>query len=59
MNFNDEEELNITLKVVLNPAELGSVNINYNPINKGRNSCDVRFTIVDNPYEYFTVSVFL
>lgn len=48
--------MNLTMKVVLRPEEIITVNIYYNPIRKGRTSCDVKLSIEENPYEYYTVS---
>lgn len=41
--------------ITLKPEEIATINVNYNPLKKGKISCDVKLTIVDNPYEYFTV----
>ncbi|XP_063358792.1 hydrocephalus-inducing protein homolog [Cydia amplana] len=43
------------IKLRLNPAELAGVVVHYNPVKKGRTNCEIQLTIVDNPYEYFTV----
>lgn len=44
------------MKVVLKPNETAKLYVHYNPSKKGRTSCDVKFTIFENPYEYFTVN---
>ncbi|XP_026727025.1 hydrocephalus-inducing protein-like isoform X2 [Trichoplusia ni] len=52
----NNDEMNLTMKVVLRPEEIITVNIYYNPIRKGRTSCDVKLSIEENPYEYYTVA---
>lgn len=44
------------MKVMLQPLEIATIIVHYNPIKKGKTSCDVKLTIIENPYEYFTVS---
>lgn len=44
------------MKVIVKPNETATLMAYYNPIRKGRISCEIKLTIVDNPYEYFTVS---
>lgn len=48
--------MNTTMKVVLKPDETATLYVHYNPSKKGRTSCDIKFTIFENPYEYFTVN---
>lgn len=50
------DELNTTMKMRLKPEQIGKVTVHYNPFRKGKTSCEIRLTIVDNPYEYFTVA---
>lgn len=47
--------LNGTMKLILKPDEIATINVHYNPLKKGRISCDVKLSIDDNPYEYFIV----
>ncbi|XP_062524258.1 hydrocephalus-inducing protein homolog isoform X2 [Bombyx mori] len=49
------DKSNLTMIITLKPEEIATINVNYNPLKKGKISCDVKLTIVDNPYEYFTV----
>ncbi|KAJ0181982.1 hypothetical protein K1T71_002704 [Dendrolimus kikuchii] len=51
----NNDEMNEIMKIVLNPNEIATINVHYNPKRKGKLSCDVQLTIIDNPYEYFTV----
>nr|XP_021191308.2 hydrocephalus-inducing protein homolog [Helicoverpa armigera] len=53
--LGDPDDINLRMKVVLRPAVLAVLYIYYNPITKGKISCDVKITIEENPYEYFTV----
>lgn len=53
--LGDPDDINLRMKVVLRPAVLAVLYIYYNPISKGKISCDVKITIEENPYEYFTV----
>ncbi|KAJ8729300.1 hypothetical protein PYW08_000881 [Mythimna loreyi] len=48
-------ETNSRMKVILKPKETITLYVYYNPIKKGRTSCEVHMTITKNPYEYFTV----
>ncbi|XP_069355214.1 hydrocephalus-inducing protein-like [Maniola hyperantus] len=50
-----KEESNKTMKIMVKPGEIATVYVNYNPIRKGRTSCDVQVTISKNPYEFFSV----
>ncbi|CAH2104285.1 unnamed protein product [Euphydryas editha] len=51
----NNDDMNTTMKVILKPNEIATLYVHYNPVKKGRTSCDVKFTIFENPYEYFTV----
>lgn len=53
------DSIKTNIKVILKPEEIAGLNIAYNPLKKGRTSCDVKIDILDNPYEYFTVSLYL
>ncbi|XP_064076651.1 hydrocephalus-inducing protein-like [Vanessa tameamea] len=46
---------NLIMNVLLKPNEIVTLIVHYNPINSGRTSCDVKLTIFENPYEYFTI----
>ncbi|XP_059060604.1 hydrocephalus-inducing protein homolog [Achroia grisella] len=52
---SDSCDYNTTITVVIDPKEIATLNVHYNPIKKGRTSCDIKLTIIENPYEYFTV----
>lgn len=49
------DKVNTHMRLVLVPQEIASVNTYFNPLNRGRTSCDLQLTIEDNPYEYFMV----
>ncbi|CAH0726119.1 unnamed protein product, partial [Brenthis ino] len=51
----NNDEMNLCMKLLLKPEEIAHLYIHFNPIKKGRTSCDVKITIFENPYEYFTV----
>lgn len=53
VNFSDE--LNVSMKVIIKPSEIVTLMAYYSPIRKGRTCCEIQLTIVDNPFEYFTV----
>ncbi|KAM3964816.1 LOW QUALITY PROTEIN: hydrocephalus-inducing protein homolog [Aphomia sociella] len=44
-----------SMKVNINPKEIATICVQYNPIKKGKTSCDINLTIIENPYELFTV----
>ncbi|XP_063376108.1 hydrocephalus-inducing protein homolog [Cydia fagiglandana] len=46
---------NMRIKLRLKPGERAGVVVHYNPVKRGRTSFEIHVTIVDNPYEYFTV----
>ncbi|CAH1644802.1 unnamed protein product [Spodoptera littoralis] len=48
-----KEEINLRMKVMLRPAQKTTLNAYFNPITKGKTSCEIRITIEENPYEYF------
>lgn len=43
------------MQVVLEPQEIAFVNTYFNPLSRGRTSCDLQLTIENNPYEHFMV----
>ncbi|KAH9638664.1 hypothetical protein HF086_013936 [Spodoptera exigua] len=49
------EEINLKMKVTLRPAQKTTLNAYFSPIAKGKTCCEIRITIEENPYEYFTV----
>ncbi|RVE54180.1 hypothetical protein evm_001303 [Chilo suppressalis] len=51
----NNDKINLKMKLIIIPNETITLIVNYNPIRKGRASCDVMITIVDNPYEYYTI----
>ncbi|CAB3230804.1 unnamed protein product [Arctia plantaginis] len=56
ISFSSDDDLNVSLKILLKPDEIATLNINYNPIHKGIETCNVKLTIIENPYEYFEVT---
>ncbi|XP_052747107.1 hydrocephalus-inducing protein-like [Bicyclus anynana] len=44
-----------TTKITVKPGEIDTIYVNYNPIRRGRTSCDIKLTISKNPYEQFAV----
>ncbi|CAH2231773.1 jg7185 [Pararge aegeria aegeria] len=44
-----------SLKNIVKPGEIATIYVKYNPIRRGRTSCDVKLTISKNPYEFFAV----
>lgn len=55
MIWNVVDIENISMSVIINPGEMATIIVHYNPIQKGKISCEVKLTILENPYEYFTV----
>ncbi|KAL4712872.1 hypothetical protein ACJJTC_011942, partial [Scirpophaga incertulas] len=55
MMYGDNDNYNNDMKVVLQPNEEVSILVYFNPFRKGKINCDVKITIVDNPYENYTV----
>ncbi|CAG9566725.1 unnamed protein product [Danaus chrysippus] len=53
--YGNNDDMNIVMKLMLKPNEIATLYVYYNPIRRGRISCDVKLTIVENPYEHFTV----
>lgn len=49
VNTNDKQ------KITLSPKEKATLQMHYSPLQKGKASCDVKLTVVDNPFENFTV----
>lgn len=52
---NISDEMNLSMKLALKPEEITQLYIHYNPLKRGRVTCDIKITIFENPYEYFTV----
>lgn len=44
------------MKLVVKPGEIPTIHVNFNPIRRGRTSCDIKLSILNNPYEYFAVT---
>ncbi|XP_045487724.1 hydrocephalus-inducing protein-like [Pieris rapae] len=55
MDYDAKDEMASSLTLTLCPKEVCTINIHFNPIRKGRVSCDVKLTIFENPYEFFVV----
>jgi hypothetical protein len=53
--INITDKMNLKMKVVTKPNEIKTILVYYDPLKKGKINCDVKITIGDNPYEYFTV----
>ncbi|XP_038212242.1 hydrocephalus-inducing protein-like [Zerene cesonia] len=51
----NNDYINDSMRLILRPKELATLNVHYNPIRRGRISCDVKLTIFENPYEFFVV----
>ncbi|KAL0894937.1 hypothetical protein ABMA27_013434 [Loxostege sticticalis] len=53
--LGNNDELNVSMKVIIKPSEIVTLMAYYSPIRKGRTCCEIQLTIVDNPFEYFTI----
>ncbi|CAF4756984.1 unnamed protein product [Pieris macdunnoughi] len=55
MDYDAKDMMASSLTLTLCPKEVCTIHIHFNPIRKGRVSCDVKLTIFENPYEFFVV----
>ncbi|CAG4998369.1 unnamed protein product [Parnassius apollo] len=54
LNGNNDN-VNITLKVTMKPSELVTLTVHYSPLEKGKTNCEIKLTVVNNPFENYTI----
>ncbi|KAJ2953758.1 hypothetical protein O0L34_g1383 [Tuta absoluta] len=52
---NEEGDQHQSLEITLLPNQIAALKVFFSPLIKGRTNCDIKITIIDNPYEFYTV----
>lgn len=49
------DNVNVTLKISIKPNEIVTLYVHFSPLQKGKTHCDIVLSVVNNPFEKYTV----
>ncbi|KPI94718.1 Hydrocephalus-inducing protein [Papilio xuthus] len=51
----NNDNVNVSLKIKIKPNEIVTLYVHFSPLQKGRTHCDIVLSVVNNPFEKYTI----